>query len=89
VKIWAVCIFTLIACCGTSVVLFTIKAANIHRAETEELRQQLNDANKLMESCYEDAQQFRDDWFECQRQKGFEWKEDMELMCSHFKEEDR
>jgi len=55
---------------------------------TFELKQQLNDANKLMESCYEDAQQFRDDWFACQRQKGFEWKEDMELMCSHFKAEE-
>ena len=87
-KPWAIAILTLIACCATSGVFFAAKAANIHRAETEELRQQLDGANKMLESCYVDAQQFRDDWFECQRQKGFEWKEDMELMCSHFKEEE-
>lgn len=87
-KPWAIAILTLIACCATSGVFFAIKAANIHRAETAELRQQLQDLQKLSDSCYEDAQQSRDDWFECQRQKGFEWKEDMELMCSHFKEEE-
>ena len=76
---------------ATTWALLWIALCGVAAKNTEQLdvlKQQLDDANKLMESCYEDAQQFRDDWFACQRQKGFEWKEDMELICSHFKEEE-
>jgi Fe-S oxidoreductase len=93
-KPWVIAILTLIVGCGTSVVIFTVKAANIHRAETEELRQQLDDVNKqladitkILDSCYEAADTFREDYLKCERDKGFEWKEHMELICSHFEED--
>ena len=76
---------------STAWVLFGLVLSGIATKNPKQfdvLKQQLEDANKLVESCYEDAQQFRDDWFKCQRQKGFEWKEDMELICSHFKAEE-
>jgi two-component SAPR family response regulator len=88
IKTWAISILTLIACCGTSVVVFAVNTAKIHRAETEELRQQLDAVNKQLDSCYEGVELFRNDYFECERNKGFEWKEDMKLVCSHFTEED-
>jgi Fe-S oxidoreductase len=93
-KPWAIAILTLIACCATSGVFFAAKVANIHRAETAELRQQLDDVNKqladitkILDSCYEAADTFREDYLKCERDKGFEWKEHMELICSHFEED--
>ena len=59
-----------------------------HTEQIDVLRQQLDDAKKQLDSCYESADQFHDELEACNRQKGFEWKEHMELMCYHFKEED-
>jgi Fe-S oxidoreductase len=88
IKTLALSILTLIACCCTSVIVFAVNTAKIHRAETAELRQQLDDVNKLLDSCYGAVESFRDDYLQCERDKGFEWKERMELICSHFEEED-
>jgi Fe-S oxidoreductase len=95
IKTWSISILALIACCGTSVVVFAVKTASIHRAETAELHQQLDavnkqlaDVTKILDSCYEAADTFREDYLKCERDKGFEWKERMELVCSHFTEED-
>jgi uncharacterized membrane-anchored protein YhcB (DUF1043 family) len=88
-----VCGLTLGLFIGMGIVLVLAEHAQItvvkeSKAKEAELRQQLDDVNKQLDSCYEAADTFREDYFKCERDKGFEWKERMELMCSHFKEED-
>jgi hypothetical protein len=91
-KVW-VCSGTLGLFIGMGIVLVLadlarVKAVEESKAKEAELRQQLDDVNKQLDSCYEGVELFRNDYFECERNKGFEWKEDMKLVCSHFTEED-
>jgi len=46
-----------------------------YKLEMLGLQEKLEAKARRLDSCYESAQKFRDDWFECQLQKGFASRE--------------